>query len=354
MTSPTRPLRGAILHPAILIALTCLAPAASVRGQAERSPYPKVNVAVAYAVDPLWPQRPDGVKWGQTPGIAIDARDRVWVHTRSDTPVQIYDTRGKYLGGWGGDVIKNAHHIRIDAEGNVWTADIGLHVVRQFTPEGKLLRTLGTPGAAGRDKTHFNKPTDMAVTPAGDVFVADGYGNARVVHFDKHGQYVKEWGELGSKPGQFSTVHAIAVDSKRRLYVADRNNVRVQVFDQEGKLLDVWNNLIVPWGICITKNDDIWVCGSSPMQWRKTDSSLGCPPKDQVFMRFNPEGKLLQLWTVPKGKDGLEQPGECNWVHAIAVDSHGDLYVGDIMGKRAQKFTRVEPDVPAPGRGGGK
>jgi hypothetical protein len=172
--------------------------------------------------------------------------------------------------------------------------------------------------------------------------VSDGYGNARIVHFTKDGKYVKEWGELGVKPGQFSIPHALAIDSKGRLYVADRNNVRVQVFNQDGKLLDEWRNVVVPWGFWMTKTDEIWVCGSSPMQWRKDDSALGCPPKDQVFMKFHPDGRLLQLWTVPKGADGLERPGECNWVHCIAEDSKGNLYVGDIRGKRAQKFVRVE------------
>src|SRR5262249_41195358 len=227
--------------------------------------------------------------------------------------------------------------------GNVWCADIELHVVRKFTPEGKLLLTIGTPEHPGKDSTHLNQPTDMAVTPAGDVFVADGYGNARVVHFDKARKYVKEWGELGSKPGQFSIPHAIAVDSKGRLYVADRNNVRVQVFDQKGNLIDVWDNIITPWGFCITKKDEIWVCGSSPMQWRATDDALGCPPKDQVFMKFNPDGKLIPPWTVPHGADGLERPGELNWVHCVAVDSKGDHYARGIIGKRAQKFVRKEP-----------
>src|SRR5205814_2369246 len=133
--------------------------------------------------------------------------------------------------------------------------------------------------------------------------------------------YVKEWGELGSKPGQFSIPHAIALDSKGRLYVADRNNARIQVFDQSGKLLDLWNNVVVPWGLWVTKDDELWVCGSSPMQWRKEDNVLGVPPKDQVFLKFNTAGKLLQLWAVPKGADGLERPGECNWVHCIAADS---------------------------------
>jgi DNA-binding beta-propeller fold protein YncE len=256
--------------------------------------------------------------------------------------VQVYDADGRFLRAWGKDTIKSAHHIKIDHEGNVWIADIGQHVVQKYTPEGKLLLTLGTKDHAGTDSTHLNMPTDMAITPQGDVFVSDGYGNARVVHFDKQGKFVKAWGKLGSKPGEFSIPHAIAY-CKGRLYVADRNNVRVQVFDPSGKLLDVWQNVITPWGLCVTKDDEIWVCGSSPMQWRKEDAALGCPPKDQVFMKFNADGKLLQLWTVPKGADGLERPGELNWVHAIAVDSRGNLYAGDIKGKRAQKFVRQEP-----------
>src|SRR5262249_21321935 len=256
-----------------------------------------------------------------------------------------YDSNGKFVRAWGQDTIKTkvAHHIKIDHEGNVWIADIEDHVVQKYTPEGKLLLTIGTPGQMGRDKTHLNQPTDMAITPAGDVFVSDGYGNARVVHFDKQGKFVNEWGELGSKPGQFSIPHAICVDSKGKLYVADRNNVRIQVFDQSGSLLGVWNNIIVPWGFHVNKNDEIWVCGSSRMHWRDSDGALGCPPKDQVFMKFNTAGKLLQLWTVPKGADGLEKPGELNWVHCIAEDSKGNLYAGDIQGKKEQKFTIQRP-----------
>jgi hypothetical protein len=318
--------------------------AAAATVAADESKYPKINVATAYAVEAGWFQKPDNVTWGEMPGIAVDAQDRVFLFTRAQPPVQIYDQRGKYVGGWGQDRLKTAHHIKIDHEGNVWVADIGLHVVRKFTPDGKLLLTIGTEGVVGKDQNRLDQPTDMAITAAGDVFVSDGYGNHRVVHFDKQGRYVKEWGELGVKPGQFNLPHAIAVDGKGRIYVADRNNVRVQVFDQNGKFLDEWKNLLVPWGFHVTRGGEIWVCGSSPMQWRKEDGALGCPPKDQVFMKFNSDGKLLHLWTVPKGMDGLEQPGECNWVHAIAADSRGNLYVGDIKGKRAQRFKVMPPE----------
>ncbi|HEV3162930.1 MAG TPA: peptidyl-alpha-hydroxyglycine alpha-amidating lyase family protein [Isosphaeraceae bacterium] len=338
--------RSALVLP-LLIAFACLAfrPAAAAEprlGGLFKPPYPRVNMSPSYRVDSTWPKKPDAFVWGHVPGIAVDDRDQVWVFTRSVPPVQVYSAAGEFVRSWGEDVIKKAHHIRFDHQGNVWLADIGLHTVMQFTPEGKLLKTLGTKGTAGTDSAHFDQPTDVAVTPEGEVFVSDGYGNNRVVHFDKNGQFVKAWGELGTAPGQFSLPHAIVLDSRGRLYVADRNNVRVQVFDQEGKFLSEWRNVIVPWGLWITKSDEIWVCGSSPMPWRLTDVVLGVPPKDQVFMKFNSDGKLLQLWTVPKGVDGQERPGECNWVHAMAVDSKGNIYAGDINGKRAQKFVKKD------------
>jgi hypothetical protein len=329
-------MRAFLLATLMLMTLTALA---------QQPEYPRVNTAVGYVVDPAWPKRPDTMKWAEMPGVAVDAADRVWIYTRTETPVQVYDASGGFIRSWGKDLIKAkaAHHIKFDHEGNVWLADIEDHVIRKFTPEGKALLTLGTTGVAGRDQTHLNRPTDMAITPGGDVFVSDGYGNNRVVHFDKTGKFVKEWGELGSGPGQFSIPHAIAADSKGRLYVADRNNARIQVFDASGKFVAQWKDLVVPWGLWMTKEDELWVCGSSPAQWQKENTNLGIPPKDQVLMKFNTDGKLLQLWTVPKGADGLEKPGELNWVHAVAVDSKGNLYAGDIKGKKVQKFVRQAP-----------
>lgn len=314
-----------------------------VSAQEEKRKYPAVNTTVTWEVDPLWPQKPADMYWGHVPGIAVDGKDQVYVFTRAQPPVQVYDTKGKLLRAWGKG-IASAHHIKIDHDGNVWISDIENHVVEKYTPEGKLLLTIGTKGKAGRDKAHLNMPTDMAIDPrSGDVFISDGYGNARVVRFDKTGKYVLEWGELGHAPGQFSIPHAICMDAKGRIYVADRNNVRVQVFDQKGKFLEEWRDLIVPWGFWVTPKNEIWVCGSSPMQWRKTDGALGCPPKDQIFMKFTAEGRVLQLFTLPKGLDGLERPGEVNWVHCIAFDSQGNMYLGDIIGKRAQKFVLKQP-----------
>lgn len=309
---------------------------------AEQPNYPRINTATDYVVDAHWPRKPAQIAWGHVPGIAVDRNDQVYVFNRAKPAVQVYSTDGKLLRTWG-DEVKEAHHIKIGPDGNVWVADIGRHVVEQYTPEGRRLRSIGTDGKSGCDRTHLNMPTDMAITSEGEVFISDGYGNNRIVHCDKEGRFVKEWGVLGSGPNQFSIPHAIALDSKGRLYVADRNNVRVLVYDQSGRRLDEWANIVTPWGFWVSPEDDIWVCGSSPMQWRKSDEVLGCPPKDQVFMKFNTDGKLKQLFTLPKGIDGMERPGDVNWVHALAFDSKGNLYVGDIIGKRAQKFVVKKP-----------
>jgi streptogramin lyase len=297
-------------------------------------------LAISYQVDPSWPQRPADLTWSDVPGVSVDAHDHVWVFTRTDVPVQEYEVNGKFIQAWGKGIIKRAHRLRFDQQGNVWLADIGNHVVLECTPDGRVLRTLGTKGEAGDDQTHLDKPTDMAIAPAGDVFVSDGYGNNRIVHYDRDGKFVKAWGGMGTAAGEFSLPHAIAMDSKGRLYVADRNNNRIQVFDQSGKFLSEWRNIMVPWDIWITKDDDVWVCGSSPMPWVAGERMLGMPPRDQIFVRFNTDGKVQQLWTVPRGRDGQEQPGECNWLHGMALDSQGNIYAGDIVGKRAQKFVR--------------
>lgn len=306
--------------------------------------YPRVNLAPWYEVDPAWPQRPADLPWRDVPGIAVDARDQVYVFTRTNPPVQVFTAEGRFVRAWGGDFVKTAHHLKIDREGHIWLSDVGLHVIRKCTPEGKLLLTLGTPGEKGESPTLLNMPTDMAIAPNGDVFVSDGYGNSRIAHFDQRGKFLKAWGRLGTGPAEFSIPHAIALDSRGRLYVADRNNVRVQVYSQRGRLLDSWPQVLVPWGFWVTDQDEIWICGSSPMPWccdpKYPTAPLGCPPKDQVFMKFNTAGKLLQLWTVPKSEDGKEKPGELNWLHCVALDSKGNLYAGDIIGQRAQKFVR--------------
>ena len=306
--------------------------------------YPPHPTVVEYVVDPAWPKRPAELgPRGSVPGIAIDKDDRVWCVERGEVPVQVYAADGKLVRGWGQGQFEAVHSIRFDSESNVWIVDYQRHVVEKFTPTGTKLLTLGVPGESGEDERHFNLPTDVVITPSGDIFVTDGYGNRRVVHFNPQGEFVKAWGTYGGGPGQFCLPHQIVVDSRGVLYVADRNSGRIQLFDQEGTFVEQWTNLLMPWGLWISPRDELWVCGSSPQWWRKDGEYP--PPKDQIFMRFATDGTLHQLWTVPVGSDGEETPGECNWVHCVALDSKGNLYAGDIIGKRLQKFVRVENET---------
>ncbi len=296
-----------------------------------------------YTVDAAWPQKPRHFTWAQMPGIAVDTKDQVYIFTRSNPAIQVYKTDGTFLRCWDMEDPSGAHFIRVGPEGNVWTADIKGHVVRKYDSEGTLLLTIGELGRPGTDARHFDRPTDMAVLPTGDVFVSDGYGNRRIVHFDKTGKYVNQWGEAGNKPGQFALPHSIVADSKGRLYVADRENARIQVFDTKGKLLDVWPDLITPWGLRVAKNDEIWVCGSSPARKDVADEAgewLVTPPPDQVVMKLSPKGKVLLRVPLSKTSVAPGKPGELDWVHGIDIDSHGNLYLGDIQGKKAQKFSR--------------
>lgn len=330
--------------PFLALALLALALLA---GCAAGDPYPPIQPGTppaglaGFRVDPAWPKRPAGVTWGECSGVAVDAKDNVWLFTRTAPFVQVYAPDGTPVRPWPEIEHRRAHHIRIDPEGNVWLTDVGLHTVRKYTPEGKLLLSLGTPGVPGNDATHFNMPTDVAVTRAGDVFVSDGYGNNRVARFDKSGTFVKAWGKKGNGPGEFNLPHSIAVDSKGRLYVGDRNNMRMQVFEPDGTFVAQWRHLLAPWGICVTSKDEVWACGPSPSISANATGNAAIPPHDQVLARFDTTGRLLQLWCPPKGADGAEKPGDLNWVHAVAADSKGNLYVTDIRGKRLQRFVPV-------------
>jgi len=291
-------------------------------------------------VDPDWPQKPDDFQWAAMPGIAIDAQDQIYLFTRSKPAVQVYRPDGSLVRTWEVDGFEGAHFIRIDRDGNIWTTDVKRHLVQKHSPDGKLLLTLGKADQPGTEPGLFNKPTDTVLLPSGDLFISDGYGNRRVVHYDRNGRFVKAWGESGDQPGQFALPHSIAADSKNRLYVADRENARIQVFNTDGEVLAVWDHLITPWGLYITKDDEIWVSGSSPLR-QDQQGWLVIPPGDQVVLKLNTKGEVLERHKLPKNEEGTGQPGETNWVHGIAVDSQGNLYLGDIQGQRAQKFRRV-------------
>jgi len=303
--------------------------------------YPRNNAAWGYRVDADWPHQKSTYAWKAMPGIAVDEQDLIWTLNRGEMPVQVYTPKGRLVTQWGKNYFVSPHQICFGAEGHVWIADSHAHAVYKFTRDGDKLLTIGIPGEPGDDNRHLKMPTDMVETPSGEIIISDGYRNNRVFVCNGKGEFIRTWGELGTEPGQFSLPHSIARDSKGRIYVADRNNSRVQIFTEQGRFLSEWVNVCQPWTIRITAGDDVYVCGASPSRWREEDVQMGIPPKDQVVMKFDTTGRVLAWWSFPQGPDKPNlgvKPGELSWVHGMAVDAGGNLYLGDIMGQRVQRF----------------
>jgi sugar lactone lactonase YvrE len=212
---------------------------------------------------------PEGEKvWGDTVSIAADGKGSILVLRRAEPPVLIFNRDGKLTNSWGTGVFPEIHSIDVDRDGFVWITDTKDHMVYKFTMSGQQLLALGKKGVAGDNTSRdaFNRPTDVAVAPNGDLFVTDGYGNSRVVHFSKDGRFIKIiGGTKGTAPGEFNTPHAIQFDSKGRLLVCDwqaqARNPRIQIFDQNGKFLEQWTNtgIMRPTGIAIASDDTVYI-----------------------------------------------------------------------------------------------
>jgi sugar lactone lactonase YvrE len=306
--------------------------------------YPRADLAAGYVVDPQWPLAKPLIPWGSMAGATVDAHGNIWTLNRGTQPVQVFSPEGKLLQMWPNTYVKAGHQIRIDRDGNIWIPDYRLHVVRKLDRSGQLLLTIGIPDWPGTDDRRLNMPTDVAFAPNGDVFISDGYRNNRIVHCDANGKFIKAWGRMGVAEGEFSLPHSIVMDSKGLLYVADRNNNRIQVFDQSGKFVRAWTGMMVPWTIWITNSDELYVIGSSPSRWNAGEIMVGIPPKDQLIMRLSTDFEIRGWWTFPFQPDATKlKPGDLNWVHAVAVDNDGNLYLGDIQGARIQKFWAALP-----------
>ncbi len=328
----------------VTLSFFLLAPSVMAQQKIETPPpvnYPRDNVTSGYKVDAGWPKGKSAYPWMAMPGIAVDEQGLIWTLNRGEMPVQIYRANGELVNQWGNGYFTSPHQIRFGVNGHVWIADSHGHAVYKFTRSGEKLLTIGIPGEPGNDMRRMKMPTDMVETPSGEVFISDGYRNNRVVVANAKGEIIRTFGELGTGPGQFSLPHAIARDSKGRIYVADRNNSRVQVFTEKGELISQWTNLCQPWTVRVTAKDEVYICGASPSQWRVEDVQLGIPPKDQIVMKFDTTGRVIAWWRFPQGPHephGGAKPGELSWVHGMDIDKDGNLYLGDIMGQRAQRF----------------
>ena len=218
-----------------------------------------------------WAQLPPGTTWQQMSGVDIDSRGNIYALQRTPSKVMIFDSRGRFLRSWGEGIFPKAHALRVDRQNNVWVTDRELHQVLKFTPDGRLLMELGTKGVAGDNNSEvaLNGPADVAFGPNGDIFVADGEStNTRIVKYSKEGRFLRSWGTKGSGPGQLEVPHSIVMDSRGRLYVANRGNKRIEIFDQEGAFLGQITNAGTPYGLFMTRDGVIYVAdGTAGTCW---------------------------------------------------------------------------------------
>jgi DNA-binding beta-propeller fold protein YncE len=301
-----------------------------------------------YRVVDGWAKLPEGRTWGGTGAVDVDRNGHVWVFercggTRCDDskldPILEFDQSGKLIKSFGAGMFVFPHGIGLDKDGNVYVTDADGnkegkgHTVVKFSPEGKMLMTLGKPGVAGTGPDTFNRPSDVAVAPNGDIYVAGGHGgdsNARIVKFSKDGKFIKTWGKKGSGPGEFDEPHAIAIDSQGRVFVADRgNNVRIEIFDQDGKFITEWKHLGRASRLYIDAKDNLYVGDTLPNGKRvagKKDGIWVASAKDGKVIAFIPEpGLTVDLSDSPEG---------------VAADAMGNVYGAQTNSKNLRKYVK--------------
>jgi DNA-binding beta-propeller fold protein YncE len=295
----------------------------------------------SYTVVEGWEQLPRGYEHRDVAGVAVDGEDRVYLICRGDHPIIVYDRKGNFLGSWGeGQFTLRTHGISVGPDGTIFCADDGNHTVRQFTPDGRLLLTLGTlntPSDTGYDGKNtgtvtrpggpFNRPTNLAVGPKGDLYVSDGYGNCRVHQFSPTGTLRRSWGTPGAGPGQFFLPHGIAVAADGRVFVCDRENDRIQIFSPDGEYLSEWTDTRRPTHLVFDGQGRSYV---SELWWQPGQTSPRYGPAADVRSGrasvYDREGRVLARWGGP---DPVAA-GSFAAPHGIAVDSRGDVYVSEV------------------------
>jgi len=289
---------------------------------AQQGWYPHEGGLMKYRVNIRFGEEPEdtmpaGWKFGRVSSVATDSAGNVYVFQRGKQadPLIVFDPKGRYLRSWGRGMFGNPHGLRIDKQDHVWITDNGDHQVMKFTDKGELLLTLGIKGKAGTDPRTFNRPTDIAFAANGDFFVSDGYGNSRVVKFSREGKYLLDWGKKGTKPGEFNTPHSIQIDSKGLVYVSDRENNRIQIFDQNGKFIKQWTHLGATQGMFIRPNDEMWIITHRDNIENLTYDTLA--------------GRIMKI-DIATGKilGAMESPG--HWINVAANGQ--DIYIGSLTG----------------------
>jgi sugar lactone lactonase YvrE len=294
-----------------------------------------------------WLKAPEGRKMGQSINVDMDRdRNSVWVYDRCGRadcigskldPIQKFDSSGKLLASFGADMFNHPHGLYVDAQDNVWvTDDHGDggrgHQVFKFSPQGKVLLTLGQAGIAGTGPDTFNAPTDVMVAPNGDIFVTDGHGgetNARIMKFTKDGKFIKTWGKKGAGPGEFNIPHSLALDAAGRLFVADRGNNRIQIFDQDGGFIAQWKQFGRPSGLFIDRDGLLYSTDS------ESDAARNPGFRRGVTIGSAKDGKVTAFIPEPtpatEGRDGGE---------SVAVDEAGHVFVGMNSTRTVERYVK--------------
>src|SRR5918911_3370426 len=299
--------------------------------------------AFTYEVVENWAKLPDGWSFREVGAVGTDAQDNVYVFNRGAHPMMVFDRHGNFLRSWGEGLFPRAHGITMGPDETVFCTDDGDHTVRQCTLDGKVLLTLGISGkpAPFMSGNPFNRCTHVAIDPRnGDFYVSDGYGNARVHKYTPNGKLLFSWGESGTDPGQFNIVHNICTDHEGWVYVADRENHRVQIFDGNGRYETQWNNLHRPCGLYMEggAHGCCYIGELGPHQpVNRNFPNLG--PRLSILSR---DGKLVSRVDE---KSGLS-PTQFSAPHGLAVDSRGDVYIGEVSWTAWQNYTNPGQPVP--------
>ncbi len=272
-----------------------------------------------------WAKLPEGWTFKEVPDVAVDSQDRVYVFNRGEHPMIVLEQDGSFVTSWGEELFVRPHGLTLGPDGNLYCVDDEAHCVRKCTLDGEILATIGTPGSPSKRLSGepFNQPTKVAFDPkTGDIYISDGYGNAKVHKFSPDGKHLFSWGEHGTDPGQFNLVHSVCTDKDGRVYIADRESHRVQIFDDKGNYLEQWNNLHRPCGLHI--EGELAYIGQLPTHLTVNADypNIGaCVTVHDLTGR-----RLSRLGDVVPG----EEPGQFTAPHGLAVDSRGDIYVGEV------------------------
>jgi DNA-binding beta-propeller fold protein YncE len=261
-----------------------------------------------------------GAVAGESSAVALDSKGHVFLFQRTKPMLAEYDTDGKFLRSIGESLFQHPHGLRIDANDNLWTTDDGNHLVLKLDTTGRVLLVLGHKNQAAEADWLFNAPADVAIGKDGAIYVADGYGNSRVVKFDRDGNFIKAWGKYGTGPGEFDLPHTVVVDREGRVYVGDRENQRIQIFDADGNFLKQWTGIGYPYGLFITPDQHIWMADGG---------------YDRII-ELDTNGKILGAFGQPG-----HAPGQFAWAHFLAVAPDHKIYVADVLNWRFQVFTPV-------------